>query len=224
MNFAISYSGGKDSALSLYKMIIDNHKPVALVTTINIEQKRSWFHGVQKELLDAVADSLNIPLILCECTPNEYTEAYESGLIKARSMGASACVFGDIDIAEHKSWNEERCKNAGIDCILPLWNQNREFLVRETIEVGFKALIKIVQSDKLDDSFLGRDLSIPLIEKIRQTDSDVCGENGEYHTFVYDGPIFNHAIPFKAGEVIDFGTHKAIDILFDGAEVVQATV
>jgi len=212
MNFAMLYSGGKDGALALYRMINDGHKPVALVTTVNIEQKRSWFHGMQADLMKAVSDSLNIPLISCECTSNEYTAAFEDGLTKAREMGASACVFGDIDIDEHRCWDEERCKNTGLECILPLWKQSREVLVRETVEAGFKALIKIVQNDELDESFLGKDLSIPLIEKIKLTGSDVCGENGEYHTFVYDGPVFSYPVTVETGDIIDFGTHTAIDV------------
>jgi uncharacterized protein (TIGR00290 family) len=212
MNFVMSYSGGKDSALALYRMIKDKHTPVALITTVNIEQKRSWFHGIQKDLLEAVSASLNIPLIICESTPDEYAIVLEDGLKKARELGATACVFGDIDIEGHKQWNEERCKNTGLDCIMPLWKQDREALVRETIDAGFKAVIKIVQSDKLDESFLGKDLTIPLIEKIKSTGSDACGENGEYHTFVYDGEIFSQAIPIKITKIIDFGSHKAIDI------------
>jgi len=219
MNFVISYSGGKDCALALYRMIIDGHRPIALVTTINIAQKRSWFHGLQHDLLAAVSESLSIPLIPCECTPDDYTRAFEEGLTKAREMGAKACVFGDIDIADHRKWNEERCKKAGISCILPLWTQSRESLVREAIEVGFKALVKTIDSAKVDESFLGKDLSVPLIERIRKTGSDVCGENGEYHTFVYDGPIFRSAIPLKIKGIIDFGTHKAVDIVLDKSQM-----
>jgi len=212
MNFVMSYSGGKDSALALYRMVSDGHTPIALITTINIEQKRSWFHGIQRELLEAVAKSVGLPLIACECIPSEYEKAYECGLAKAHKMGATACVFGDIDIDEHRLWNEQRCKSVGLDCILPLWKQSREELVNEVIEAGFKSLVKIVRSDKLDDSFLGKDLTIPLLGKIKSTGSDVCGENGEYHTFVYDGPIFSKAIPLKVHKIVDLGTHKAIDI------------
>ena len=128
-------------------------------------------------------------------------------------MGADSCVFGDIDIEEHKYWNEERCKSAGLSCILPLWQQEREELVREMLSVGFKAMIKIVQSSKLDESFLGQDLTITLIEKMKAAGIDVCGENGEYHTFVYGGPIFSHPISLETREIIDFGTHKAINIV-----------
>jgi uncharacterized protein (TIGR00290 family) len=212
MNFAISYSGGKDCAFSLYQMISGGNNPVALVTTVNIEQNRSWFHGIQRELLEDISCSLNIPLILCECTPDNYIQAFEDGLIKARKMGADACVFGDIDIDGHRQWNQERCENVDIDCILPLWKQNRESIVHKTIEVGFKARIKIIQSNKLDESFLDKDLSLSLLERIKKTGSDVCGENGEYHTFVCDGPIFAYPVTFETAGIVDLGTHKAIDI------------
>lgn len=214
MNFAISYSGGKDSALALYRMINEGHCPVALITAINTKQKRSWFHGIQNELLQMVSASLRIPLLTCECDSGNYGQAYEESLKKARKMGADCCVFGDIDIEEHKYWNEERCKSAGLNCILPLWRQGREELVLEIISIGFKAMIKIVQSNKLDESFLGQDLTFVLIEKMRAAGIDVCGENGEYHTFVYDGPVFSYPITVKAGEIVDIGTHKAVNIVY----------
>ena len=212
MNFVMSYSGGKDSALALYRMLSEKNTPVALITTINIEQKRSWFHGVQKDLLEAVSKSIGVPLIICECLPDDYEKSFEEGLLKARELGATACVFGDIDISGHRQWNEARCTNTDMECILPLWNEDREALVVEFIELGFKALIKIVQCDMLNESFLGETLSVSLMEKIKLTGSDVCGENGEYHTFVYDGPIFQTPISVVTKSIIDFGTHKAVDI------------
>ena len=212
MDFAISYSGGKDSALALYRMKERGHNPVAMITTINSEQDRSWFHGIHNELLVDVSNSLNIPLILCECTPENYTQAYEQGLKKAVAMGADSCVFGDIDIDGHKSWNEDRCRSVGLKCVLPLWQQGREALVHELLSKGFKAIIKIIDSSKLDVSLLGRDLTTSLIEEIKAVGADACGEYGEYHTFVYDGPVFENQISFETGKIIDFGTHKAIDI------------
>lgn len=130
-------------------------------------------------------------------------------------MGAEACVFGDIDIEDHKTWNEQRCASVGLDCILPLWKEPRESLTRETLEVGFKAMIKLIQKDQLTPDFLGETLSPEIIDRIKQLGCDVCGENGEYHTFVYDGPIFSTPIPIKIRETVDLGNHMGIEILYD---------
>lgn len=213
MNFVISYSGGKDSALALYRMIMQGHKPVAMLTTVNQAQDRSWFHGIQPELLNKVSKSLDIPMITCICRPEEYAEGFEKGLREAKALGAEACVFGDIDIEGHSEWNYTRCDAAGLKCIMPLWQEEREALVREFVGYGFKAVIKIVQLKALDESFLGKTMDLELIEQIKLTGSDPCGENGEYHTFVYDGPIFRSPINFSAKETVDFGTHKAVDIV-----------
>ncbi|SEN49612.1 diphthine--ammonia ligase [Paenibacillus sp. OV219] len=212
MKFAMMYSCGKDSSLALYRMINEGHTPVALVTTFNEEQGRSWFHGVSEELLISVSESLDIPLIICRCGPDNYSEAIEEGLRKAIQLGAEGCAFGDIDIEDHLEWNKQRCNNAGLSCVLPLWQEDRRALTEELIHGGFKAAIKIVQSDILDKSFLGQTLTTDLVEKITAAGSDPCGENGEYHTFVYDGPIFRKPIQIEFGMTVDFKSHMAIDI------------
>ena len=213
MHFAASYSGGKDSALALYRMIRQGHTPVALITTINIDQERSWFHGIQKELLSAVSQSLDIPMIFSACKPADYVQVFEQSLRQAREMGAETCVFGDIDIEDHREWNEARCKESGLKPVLPLWQEARESVVQELLDKGFRAIIKTI-NDSLDTSFLGQDLSPSVIDKIKAAGADPCGENGEYHTFVYDGPTFAHPIPVEIGRMVDFGTHKAIDIVY----------
>jgi len=213
MNFAMSYSGGKDSALAMYKMTQQGHTPVALITTVNAEQQRSWFHGIPTELLQAVAKSLQLPLVLCQNGPTDYAEAFEKALKEARALGAEACAFGDIDIADHKTWDEQRCAGAGLACALPLWGQERDAVLHEMLDAGFKAIIKIVDKSQLDESFLGQTLTPTVIEQIKAAGADACGEYGEYHTFVYDGPGFAHPVPFELGsKPVDLGTHAAIDI------------
>ncbi|AZN38812.1 Dph6-related ATP pyrophosphatase [Paenibacillus albus] len=212
MKFAMMYSGGKDSSLALYRMINEGHTPVALVTTFNEEQGRSWFHGITEDLLTSVSESLDIPLIVCRSNPETYSAAVEEALKQTVQLGAEGCAFGDIDIEGHKEWNEQRCNNAGLSCVLPLWQEDRRALTEELIHAGFKAAIKIVQSDILDESFLGQTLTTDLVERITAAGSDPCGENGEYHTFVYDGPLFRKPIPIEFGRTVDFKTHMAIDI------------
>ncbi len=212
MKFAMLYSCGKDSALALSRMIDEGHTPVCLIVTYNKDADRSWFHGVTIDFLDAVSESLDIPVIRCVCTGETYQTEVERCLIEARARGAEAAVFGDIDIEDHRIWNKERCAHAGLEYVLPLWQESRTALTTEVIDKGFKALIKSVDLSRLDQSFLGETLDKTLVERITATGSDACGENGEYHTFVYDGPLFKTPISLHLGEKIDLGTHAVIDL------------
>jgi len=212
VKFVISYSCGKDSALALYRMLQQGHQPVGLLVMINREQSRSWFHGLDKPLLEAVSQSLRIPLFCGECEGKDYADAMEAALARAKEAGAEAAVFGDIDIEGHRQWSRERCAAADLKAIFPLWGEDRLALVKEVIGLGFKAMIKCVEKSKVDPKYLGETLSRALVEEIAASGADACGENGEYHTFIYDGPIFSFPLPVEKGRVIDFGTHAAIDL------------
>lgn len=205
-NFVMSFSGGKDSILALYRMINRGYKPVALLTTARKDEDRSWTHGLSKNLLKRVSDSLNIPLLIVECDVCEYEQKFEEKLRLAQSMGAEICAFGDIDIEAHKQWDKDRCSNSGLKAEFPLWQEDREMLVHEFIDSGFTTIIKTVNLKHMGEEFLGKKLTKEVIEDIKDTGSDACGENGEYHTFVIDGPIFNYPITFEnRGIVIDNG-------------------
>ncbi len=167
MKFVLSYSGGKDSMLALYRLVSQGHQPVALLTTVNPEQNRSWFHGIPVALLEAAAHSVKIPLLLCPCAGEAYGPSIEAGLKDAAARGATAAVFGDIDIEDHRQWNRDRCSAVGLECILPLWGQDREALTREFMAQGFSALINLVQKEFLDDSFLGKTLTPAVIADIK---------------------------------------------------------
>lgn len=194
--FIMSFSGGKDSILALYRMIKKGYEPIALLTTVKKNQEKSWTHGLGKEFLHRISKSLDIPLLLVECDVNEYERKFEEALIKAKDMGATMCVFGDIDIELHKKWDVDRCKNDGIKAELPLWQQNREDLVYEFIDSGFTTIINKVNLKYMGIEFLGKELNREIIDDIKSTGSDACGENGEYHTFVVDGPLFKNRIDF----------------------------
>jgi len=212
MKFAMLYSCGKDSALALYRMITEGNIPVCLIITYNSVANRSWFHGITSDLLEAVEDSTGIPVIRCICTGDTYESEVERCLTEARRMGAKAAVFGDIDIEDHRIWNRKRCERAGLQCLNPLWHESREALVYETIDAGFKAIIKCVNLAHLNEAFLGQTLDRELVGRIAASGSDICGENGEYHTFVYNGPIFKKPIPIYLREKINLGNHTIIEI------------
>ncbi len=210
MHFAMSYSFGKDSALALWRLVQQGHTPVCLITTFNAEAGRSWFHGVPRPLMEAVAQSMGIPLLACACTGEDYHLRLEEALAEARAMGAEACAFGDIDIQDHLDWNRQRCASVGLSCQMPLWQQEREAVVRACVDEGFKAVIKCVQNEYLP--LLGRTLDAETLALIRSTGADLCGENGEYHTFVYDGPLFSQPVPIAPGPPVDIGTHSVVEV------------
>lgn len=194
--FIMSFSGGKDSILALYKMIKKGYEPVALLTTIKKDKEKSWTHHLDNNFLRRVSESLGIPILLVECDVDDYERKFEEALFKAKDMGATICAFGDIDIELHRNWDLDRCKNTGIEAKLPLWQQNREELVYEFIDSGFETIINKVNLKYMGVEFLGKVLDRKIIEDIKSTGADACGENGEYHTFVIDGPLFKNRINF----------------------------
>lgn len=212
--FVMSYSCGKDSTLALNRMIEKGNIPVALLITVDKDLCRSWFHGVPENLLNNVSESLNIPLLLVKCKGEEYADAFRNTLLKAKNeLEADGCVFGDIDLEAHRSWCTERCNEVGVEAIFPLWNEGREDLTHEFIDRGFKTVLKNVKLEFLKEDFLGKVLTKDLVSDIKATGADPCGENGEYHTFVYDGPLFKFPIKFKTQGNIINETYGFLDIV-----------
>ena len=192
--FVMSYSTGKDSTLSLFRMINKGYIPYGLLVTINKDEGKSWFHDIDRELLLKVSEELNIDLIEVQCSGNKYEEDFEDKLVQCKRDGVDYCVFGDIDIESHKKWGIDRCNKANMEAVFPIWNEDREKLVYEFINEGFKAVIKKVENKFLSKEFLGKVLTKEVIEEIKKSGADPCGENGEYHTFVFDGPIFKNKV------------------------------
>lgn len=212
MKFVMSYSCGKDSTLALHRMIEQGHEPIALITMVNEEINRSFFHGADYKMLQAYSEALGIPLLLTSAKGENYHLAMEDSLRKALQMGAEAACFGDIDIEENRKWAEERCLHAGLEAVFPLWQRNREENVYELIELGYKCLIKSMNAALLPKSLLGKYIDFSVIEEMKACGIDICGENGEYHTLVVDGPVFHNPLPFKTGEQMDFGDFSIIDV------------
>ena len=213
MKFVISYSCGKDSTLALHKMLCEGHTPVGLLVMYNRDAGRSWFHGVDRKLLDKISESLEIPLILCESAGEDYHLALEEGLRKALLLGAECCAFGDIDIEDNAKWCKDRCDAVGIHYQFPLWHRNRIENTKELVSLGYRCVIKCVRNGDLPRSMLGRVLDDEVISEMEERGIDVCGENGEYHTVVLDGPIFHTPVSYECKEVLDFGNISVINIV-----------
>ncbi len=210
--FVMSYSCGKDSTLALHKMLALGGIPTALLVMFNSGDGRSFFHGAGGVLLERYSAALQIPLLCVPSCGEDYHLAMEKALRKAKKAGAEFACFGDIDIEGHRIWGEERCRNAGLSALYPLWHANREENASEVINLGYKCVIKSVDNTKLPKSMLGKILDEALLEEMAQCGIDVCGENGEYHTLVVDGPIFRSPIQYTAGKILDFGDRSLIEI------------
>lgn len=210
--FIMSYSCGKDSTLALYRMINEGNIPVGLLVTIDKDRGKSWFHGVPKNILQDVSKSLNIPLIPVECEGDDYESIFEEVLRNQKALGAEVCAFGDIDIEGHRTWCTDRCTASGIEAVFPLWQEDREKLTYEFIDSGFKTVLKNVNLEFLGEKFLGEILTRELVGEIKSTGADPCGENGEYHTFVFDGPIYKYPVQFKILENTSIGKYGYLNI------------
>lgn len=205
------WSGGKDSALALYEVLRDRRYEVtALLTTMTEGYDRISMHGVRKSLLHAQVESLNIPLcevLISQGAGNEEYEAkMESALRKFFAQGVRAVCFGDIFLEDLRAYREKNLATLGMRGLFPLWKQDTTVLVERFIRSGFGALVACVDTRVLDPSFAGREINWEFLRML-PTQVDPCGENGEYHSFVFAGPIYKSPIPVKLGEAIKRDVH-----------------
>jgi diphthine-ammonia ligase len=197
-----SWSGGKDSSLALYKAIESGNIPCFLLTMMIETGDRSRSHGIPKSVLERQSKCLNIPIRFCSTSWPLYTENFLKELAFFKSSSIELGVFGDIDIESHRKWVQSNCYKEGITALLPLWNADRSDLLNNLIKTGFQAEIIAVKEGVLSPDYLGRTLDAAMIEEFRTLDIDICGEAGEYHTIVTDGPIFKYPLHITHGQKV----------------------
>ncbi|KAB3526768.1 Dph6-related ATP pyrophosphatase [Alkaliphilus serpentinus] len=200
--FFTSWSGGKDSTLAHYRALKNGGEAKALFTMFTEEDTHSRSHGLPKEVLIAQARSLNIPFVCKGATWQSYEEVFVKVLHNFKESGIQMGVFGDIDLDEHRQWQEKVCKTANVRPYLPLWKEERRKLLLEFINLGFKTMIIAAKDKVMPKSFLGKTMDLCLVEEIEKLGVDACGEEGEFHTVVYDGPIFSYPLYLKLGEKV----------------------
>jgi uncharacterized protein (TIGR00290 family) len=204
--FALSWSGGKDSALALWTLRRQVLEPEALITTVTEGYNRISMHGVRRELLARQAEALGIPLVEVVIPPscvNEIYEARMAGAFAAAPLtGVEAVAFGDLFLEEVRAYREERLAAAGKRGLFPLWGHDTAALAREFIDAGFEATLVCVDPRALDAGFCGRGYDEHLLAEL-PAGVDACGENGEFHTFVSSGPIFSEPIACVTGEIVE---------------------
>jgi uncharacterized protein (TIGR00290 family) len=200
----VSWSGGKDSCLALYEIQKSSQvKVVALLTTITREHDRISMHGVRRRLLERQAASLELPLHPILISPGATNEEYEFEMARAfseyRAQATDSVVFGDLFLQDIKTYRDQFLARHEMKGLYPIWQRNTTELIKEFIELGFKAVVSCVDSKALDRSFAGKTIDEAFISSL-PANVDPCGENGEFHTFVYDGPNFNQPVEFSIGE------------------------
>ena len=200
------WSGGKDSALALHRVMRDETlEVVGLLTTCNEHFQRVSMHGVRLELSDMQAHAIGLPLkkiFMSERSSNEeYEQKMSEALLAYKAQGVTAVVFGDIFLEDLKQWREANLARIGLRGIFPLWKIDTAQLIDEFIESGFGSLICCVNDAYLDQTALGRNIDRAFIDGL-PAGVDPCGENGEFHSFAFAGPIFSQPLRIRVGEII----------------------
>lgn len=202
----LAWSGGKDSALALYELArLESIEIVALLTTVTEGYDRISMHGVRRELLAQQARALGYPLeevsLPQQCTTEIYEQRMGHALEKYYRSGIAQAVFGDLFLEDVRAYREERLSRIGMRGIFPLWGRNTDEVARQFVQLGFRAIVVCVDTQALDRAFAGREYDQDFLKDL-PGEVDPCGENGEFHTFVYAGPLFRRPIQVERGEKI----------------------
>jgi diphthine-ammonia ligase len=195
---AVSWSGGKDSILACHKAMARGHQVVCLINSVSKRYGRVSFHGVRRELVALQARALGVSILQPRVTRTNYEQEFKKALKGLREEGIKTAVFGDIHLQDHRDWVERVCRLSRINPVLPLWKIETDAVLAELVKSGFEAYVVSTQASKLGKEWVGRRIDrefISDIKKVRKKSNiDICGEAGEYHTFVVDGPIFKKRI------------------------------
>jgi len=202
----LSWSGGKDSALALYEIQKNQgYEIISLLTTFTKDYDRVSLHGTRRILLERQAESIGLPLhkifIPKKASSEEYEQKMKKSLVKFQESGVSEVIFGDIFLEDLRKFREEKLSQVGMRAAFPIWKKDTRKLAHQFVELGFKAIVTCVDTKILAKKFAGRTIDEQLLAELPPA-VDSCGENGEFHSFVFEGPIFRETIPYKPGKAV----------------------
>ncbi|MBN2516365.1 MAG: diphthine--ammonia ligase [Deltaproteobacteria bacterium] len=208
----VSWSGGKDAALSYYRAM-KQFEVTHLLNMTAEDGKRSRSHGVRTGVIQKQAEAMGLTVIQPRSSWETYEEEFKKAVLELKQQEVGAGIFGDIDLEGHREWVERVSSDVGISAVLPIWKEKREVILREFIEAGFEAIVVAVKKDVLGDEWLGRTVDSDFInDMLKIEDVDISGENGEYHTLVLSGPVFERRINIIQSEKIIRDEHCFLDI------------
>lgn len=211
----LAWSGGKDSAVSLFEMKSPDFKLTNLLTTIEMPEGRVQAHGVRQSLIQKQAASLEIPILFVPVPEAPANAVYEKAVAEVvrplQKKGLAGIAFGDIHLEDIKAYREKFLSTLEMKAFFPIWKWDNKEVLRVFFSLGFKAIVTAIDTRKLTLPFLGREFDRDFIDDL-PSGVDSCGENGEFHTFVYDGPFFQRRIEFQKGKVFEKGHFGFIDL------------
>jgi uncharacterized protein (TIGR00290 family) len=202
MKVFCSWSGGKDSCLSYHKAILEGHEVVYLLTMFSTTGKYTHSHRLTKDLILAQSQAVGIPVYHRRASWNTYEGEFKRALAFLKGEDTQGGVFGNLWMNEHREWAERVCTESGIMPLLPLWKMEGKDLLWQLVGAGFEAVVIGVKHGLLDIDWLGRRIDEEFINEMGRQEADLCGEQGEYHTLVVDGPIFGKRITIGGTRVI----------------------
>jgi uncharacterized protein (TIGR00290 family) len=205
-NVLVSWSGGKDGAVALGEVLKERrYRIAALLTTVTEDYDRTSMHGVRRCLLERQVESLGLPLEVVMISRNASNDEYEAKMAhlleRYRSFGVTSVVFGDIFLEDLRRYREEKLARVGMTAVFPLWKRDTRELAHSLAPQGFRTMTTCVDTQSLDPRFVGRTIDEQFLTELPES-VDPCGENGEFHSFVYDAPIFRRPISFTVGETV----------------------
>lgn len=211
------WSGGKDSCFACYMATINGLKVRYLVNMITDDGERSWSHGLFPAVIQVQAQAIGIPLVQQRVTDRNYDAEFKNMLLAFKQEGVEGAVFGDIAFIGHQQWIEEACQKVNLTPYFPLSGQAQEKVLRDFIDLGFEATIIVTKADLISEQWLGRKVDLDFLSYLselkRTNDIHICGEAGEYHTFVTDGPLFKQRIEILETNKVMRNKHWYLEIL-----------
>ncbi len=220
--YACSWSGGKDSCLACWKAFSQGLELRYLLNFVNKDSGRSMSHNLKGELLSLQAQALGLPLLQKKVTWETYEAVFKEALRELKQEGITGLICGDLDLQEHRDWLERVCGEMGFEVVLPLWKMEPGVILTDFVNAGFEAVVVGAKAEFFSQDWLGRKVDFKLIEELTELKEKLgvhpCGEAGEYHTFVYNGPLFRNAVKIDTAVPVLKDKYWFLDISEYGLE------
>lgn len=213
MSYIASWSGGKESCFAVYQALKQGYRVSHLVNFISRDSQRVSAHGTVPGLVKLQSECIGIPLVQQETTRDGYEQEFKETVKSLIPLGVEGMVFGDIYVQEHLDWIQRVCNDLKIKAFEPLWDRSTEDIMADYIDAGFKSVVIAAKSELIGEEWIGKTIDKSYLDYLRSKGIDVCGENGEYHTLVIDGPLFKKPIKLLETSVIKRDNLWFLDIV-----------